>query len=268
LWEKTPFSNGRPLARRSFFNYREGIQQVFDIDVMCDPSTFEYYIEEHGEHDSSVTSWVLNSTAVSDMLSASRDISDRIFLEQVPSARLYLGPVVDALRRNVRLKFDYSPYYRSQTTRGIVLDPYFLKIFRQRWYVTGLNVNDDKIKTYALDRMSAVSVTTDTFSLPDDFDAESFSRDAFGIIFTHGEVYNVVIRADLRQAKYLRTLPLHSSQQEMVHDTFSDFHYRLRITPDLVRELLSFGSSITVMSPPELRAMMVEALKASLDNYE
>ncbi len=268
LWEQTPFSNGRPLARRSFFNYREGIQQVFDIDVMCDPSTFEYYIEEHGEHDSSVTSWVLNSTAVSDMLSASRDVSDRIFLEQVPSARLYLGPVVDALRRNVRLRFDYSPYYRSQSTHGILLDPYFLKIFRQRWYVTGLNVNDDKIKTYALDRMSAVSVTTDTFSLPDDFDAESFSRDAFGIIFTQGEVYNVVIRADLRQAKYLRTLPLHSSQQEMVHDTFSDFHYHLRVTPDLVRELLSFGASVTVMSPPELRAMMVEALKASLDNYE
>ena len=256
------------MARRSFFNYREGIQQVFDITVMCDPSTFEYYIEENDEYDSSVTNWVLNSTSISNMLTASRDISGRIFLEQIPSARLHLDKVVESLRRNVRIKFDYSPYYRSQTTYGIVLEPYFLKIFRQRWYITGLNVRDGKIKTYALDRMAAVNLTTENFSLPADFDPESFSRDAFGIIFSQGEVHNIVIRADLRQAKYLRTLPLHHSQQEMLHDTFSDFHYRMRITPDFVRELLSFGPSVTVISPPELKAMIVESLKATLTNYE
>lgn len=262
-----PFSEGRPLARRSFFNYREGIQQVFDIDIKCDSSTFEYFIEEHDEYDTSVTNWVLNSTSVSNMLSASRDISNRIFLEQIPSARLYLDQIVDAIRRNVRLRFDYSPYYRSQTTTGILLDPYFLKIFRQRWYITGMNITDGKIKTYALDRMSTVNVTTDSFVLPDDFDAESFSRDAFGIIFTQGEVHEIVLRADTRQAKYLRTLPLHPSQQEMLHDTFSDFHYRLRITPDLVREILSFGASVTVISPPQLRVMVKDALKNALDNY-
>ncbi len=268
LWIQAPFSGGRPLARRSFFNYREGIQQVFDITVMCDTSTFEYYIEENDEYDSSVTNWVLNSTSISNMLTASRDISGRIFLEQIPSARLHLDKVVESLRRNVRIKFDYSPYYRSQTTHGIVLEPYFLKIFRQRWYITGLNVRDGKIKTYALDRMAAVNLTTENFSLPADFDPESFSRDAFGIIFSQWEVHNIVIRADLRQAKYLRTLPLHHSQQEMLHDTFSDFHYRMRITPDFVRELLSFGPSVTVISPPELKAMIVESLKATLTNYE
>lgn len=255
------------MARRSFFNYREGIQQVFDIDVKCDPSTFEYYIEERDDYDSSVTNWVLNSTSVSNMLSASRDVSNRIFLEQVPSARRFLDMVVDSLRRNVRLCFDYSPYYRSQTTRGILLEPYFLKIFRQRWYITGFNVADGKIKTYALDRMDSVHVTTESFDVPADFDAASYSRDAFGIIFSQGDVYNVVIRADIRQAKYLRTLPLHQSQQEMIHDSFSDFHYRLRITPDLVRELLSFGPSIEVIAPPQLRAMMEDSLTQTLARY-
>lgn len=267
LWMLSPFSEGKPLARRSFFNYREGIQQVFDIDVKCDPSTFEYYIEERDDYDSSVTNWVLNSTSVSNMLSASRDVSNRIFLEQVPSARRFLDMVVDSLRRNVRLCFDYSPYYRSQTTRGILLEPYFLKIFRQRWYITGFNVADGKIKTYALDRMDSVHVTTESFDVPADFDAASYSRDAFGIIFSQGDVYNVVIRADIRQAKYLRTLPLHQSQQEMIHDSFSDFHYRLRITPDLVRELLSFGPSIEVIAPPQLRAMMEDSLTQTLARY-
>ena len=45
------------------------------------------------------------------------------------------------------------------------------------------------------------------------------------------------------------------------------FTYRMRLTPDLVKELLSFGPNVTVISPPELRAMVTEQLKATLDNY-
>jgi predicted DNA-binding transcriptional regulator YafY len=41
----------------------------------------------------------------------------------------------------------------------------------------------------------------------------------------------------------------------------------MKITPDLIQELLSYGNKITVMSPPELRTAMVDALEKALDNY-
>ena len=107
----------------------------------------------------------------------------------------------------------------------------------------------------------------DVFTIPADFDAESYSQYSFGIIFSHGEVKDIMIRANSQQAKYLRTLPLHHTQNEMVHDEYSMFTYRMRLTPDLVKELLSFGPNVTVISPPELRAMVTEQLKATLDNY-
>ncbi|MDE5828029.1 MAG: WYL domain-containing protein, partial [Duncaniella sp.] len=60
----------------------------------------------------------------------------------------------------------------------------------------------------------------------------------------------------------------HPSQREEIHDSFSDFHYRLRLTPDFVQELLSLGADVKVISPPELRAMVTDALHKALDQYE
>ena len=267
-WKKSPYSNGEPLPRRTFYNYRMAIEDLFKVNIECNPSTFEYYIDEGDPHNEGVTNWLLNTTAMNNVLSESRDISNRIFIEDVPSAREFLATVIDALKEYHQIKFTYQPYSRTNATPDVVVEPYFLKIFRQRWYVTGLNVKENKIKTYALDRMKDVVVLQETFEIPDDFDAESYIKYSFGIVFSQGEVKNVSIKTDSRQAKYLRALPLHSSQQEMIHDSYSIFNYRLRITPDFVQELLSHGPSVTVIEPPELKAMIVTSLEESLANYK
>ena len=205
---------------------------------------------------------------MSNVLSNVSDISDCIFLEDVSSARLYLSQVISALRGRHPLRFTYRPYTRVNPTRDVVVEPYFLKIFRQRWYVTGLNVRDGLVKTYALDRMEDVRVDAETFERDPSFDPESFVKDSFGIIFTQAEPRDVVIRTSPRQAKYLRALPLHPSQHEEIHDDYSLFHYRLRLTPDLVQELLSHGPDIRVVEPPELRAMVTTALRDALKQYD
>lgn len=78
----------------------------------------------------------------------------------------------------------------------------------------------------------------------------------------------MTLKVSPRQAKYFRALPLHHSQEEMIHDQYSIFNYHLRLTPDFVQELLSYGPNVTVLAPAELRAMIVNNLQQSLDNYE
>lgn len=267
-WKKSPFSNGEALPRRTFYNYRMAIEELFKINIECNSSTFEYYIDESDAHSESVTNWLLNSAATSNVLSDSRDVAHRIFLENVPSARDYLSIVIDALKEYHQIKFSYQPYSRLSATHDIIVEPYFLKIFRQRWYVTGRNVKEDKVKTYALDRMKDVVVMQECFEMPDDFDAEQYIKYSYGIIFSQGEIKNVAIKTDSRQAKYIRALPLHHSQQEIIHDSYSIFNYKIRITPDFMQELLSFGPSIVVMEPPELKAMIVTSLEETLANYK
>ncbi len=268
LWMKSQFSDGNPLPRRTFYNYRNAIEELFNISIECNPKTYEYSIAGSDEgHDGSITDWLLNSATVSDVMGDIREIADRVFLEDVPSARRYLATVIGALRENHPLRFTYHPYTRTNPTTGVVVEPYFLKIFRQRWYVTGMNVKDKTVKTYALDRMTDVTVGDTVFEVPADFNAAEFVRDAFGIVFTKGVTHRVALKTDARQAKYFRALPLHPTQTEVVHDNYSIFYYSLRLTPDFVQEILSLGPKVEVVAPPELKAMVVESLRESLKLY-
>lgn len=269
LWVRSGVGDGNPLPRRTFYNYREAIEELFGITIEVNPRTYEYYIASDGdEHKEGMTDWLLNSAAMSNVLSNVSDVSDRIFLEDVPSSRTCLSQVISALRDRHPIRFTYSPYTRSKPSPGVVIDPYFLKIFRQRWYITGLNHADERIKTYALDRMLDVAILDETFTETEDFELAEYVADTFGIIFSSGATHEVVLRTDTRQAKYFRTLPLHPSQREIIHDDFSEFHLRLRLTADFVGELLSLGPRVKVISPPELRAMVIADLRAALEQYE
>jgi hypothetical protein len=267
-WQNASCNDGSHLCRRTLFNYRRAIQELFNISIECDPSTYEYYIDEDNPHDKSVTNWLLNSRFVTDVLSSARDISDRIFLEEVPSARDHLGVVISSIQEGRRLSFDYHNYTRSRPSKDVLFEPYFLKIFKQRWYTVGRHVQENKIKTYALDRMMNAVVGSEHYTMPADFDPEVYFRDAFGIVVTQNEAKDIAIRADHRNANYLRDLPLHHSQHEVVHDGFSIFYYHMRITGDLVAELLSYGSRLQIISPPELKAMLVGEYSKALKLYE
>lgn len=268
-WLRSDISEGKPLARRTFFHYRDGIEQMFDINIQCDKATFEYYIDDSGgESNARLRSWLVDSVSMSGMLSNAHDISGRIMLENVPSAREHLPVIIDALKQNHRIRFSYKSYTRSLPTDGIVLEPYFVKIFKQLWYVIGLNVKDGLIKTYSLDRMSHLNLMQETFTMPENIKPTEFFKDCFGIITNQNSAKRIVLRVEPTQAKYFRALPLHSSQQEEVHDDYSIFSYKMRITYDLKEELMSHGASIEVLEPKELKTLIRTELEQALKNYQ
>lgn len=267
LWMRSSLSDGQPIPRRTFFNYREAIEEMFNVNIVFNSSTNEYSVEDIDDNKS-MTEWVLNSMAVTNLLNDSREVAGLIVLENIPSARDYLNISINALKERRRMSFTYHSYTRLSPKPGIVIEPYFLKIFRQRWYVTGRVVSDRAVKTYALDRMSDVKLLTEDYVIPDDFDATTYFRDSYGIVVNQGEVKDVVLKVEPRQAKCFRALPLHHSQQETVNDGYSLFSYRLKLSDDFVQELLSYGPKVTVIKPTELRVIVTNSLRESLKNYE
>jgi hypothetical protein len=269
LWMRSDFSNGEPLPRRTFYNYREGIADTLGIDIEFNKSTYEYHIANDGSESASKRQqWLLDSMSISGMVSSSVDLSSRIILENVPSAREFLPTVVDAMRQNQRLKFSYKRYRRVNKQYGIVLEPYFVKIFKQLWYVIGYNTADKMIKTYSLDRMSDVIILDEQFEMPQDFDAEAFFADCYGISTSRAEAKRISLKVEPTQAKYFRALPLHPSQQEEVHDNYSIFRYKMYNTYDLRERLLSHGSGVEVLEPRELKTQIIDEMKKALANYE
>jgi predicted DNA-binding transcriptional regulator YafY len=171
------------------------------------------------------------------------------------------------MKQSCRIRFSYKSYTRVQRVNGVVLEPYFVKIFKQLWYVIGRNVKDGQIKTYALDRMSQLNLLHDNFEMPASIKPSEFFKDCFGIITNKNKAKRVVLRVEPTQAKYFRALPLHHSQREEIHDDYSVFTYRMRITYDLKEEIMSHGASIEVLEPAELKTIILNELQQAINNY-
>jgi hypothetical protein len=268
-WANSSVANGETrIPRRTFYNYRQAIEELFSVTILCDPATYEYYIEEEpGSAGEQITNWLLNASATSNVLQGSREIASRIMLEDVPSAREHLSAMMEALRDCRAVCFDYHPYSRVNPNRDVEIEPWFLRIYRQIWYVTGREIASGKDKTYALDRISNLTILSRHFTLPADVDPKQYFKDAYGIMVDKANAKKVVLRVDPRRAKYLRALPLHPSQEEQINDGYSRFTYNICLTNDFVAELISMGNQVTVEAPKELRAMVVTSLRNTLANY-
>ncbi len=266
LWMQSKHSDGNPLADRTFYHYRRGIEQTFDIEIACDAGG-EYYINTHGSEEvRQFTNWILNSNATTTTVQELGTTSGRVEMEDVPSAREFLPVVSDAMRNSRKVVFTYAGFTKSRPEVGILFSPYFLKIYKQRWYMFG-EKDGGGMRTYALDRVTEMEITSELFKMPIDIDMSEYFGNIIGVTTSKADIRDVEIRTTPTQAKYLRALPLHSTQQEEVHDFYSVFRYKLKLNYELVSELLAMGPEVVVMAPRELQVMVTERLRETLSNY-
>lgn len=268
IWRESGISNGEELPDRTFYHYRRSIEEIFNIRIECDKSG-RYFIDEDGSSLSkSITNTLLESAAVSSVVQNTNFPAGRMEIEDVPSAREFLPIVVEGIKLSRKLEFTYAGFSRSRSETGIVFEPYFLKRYKQRWYMIGLKEKGSSIRTYALDRVTQMVITDDNFDMPDASAIKDLFSNIVGVTTSQAPVRNVILRVTPTQAKYFRALPLHPSQNEEVGDSFSLFTYKLKLNYELVHEILSFGDAVAVESPKELKAMVVTELKQTLAKYE
>ena len=258
LWEHSAVNeDGRDLAPRTFANHVAAIADIFGIDITCDRRNNTYYIENDDDLDGNgLRSWMLDALSMNSLLNESASIKDRIIFEDVPSSHQFLTTVIHAIRDNRKLKVRYQGY-RMEEERTFELEPYFIREFKRRWYLYGHKDYDKDFKPhmYALDRMLSVEVLPDTFKRPTDLDAKAWFQSLYGVRkYDDMKPQQVILKVYGKQVRYFRSLPLHSSQEEIeTHRDHSIFAYNLAPDYDFKQDILSFGDTIEVMAPQSLR---------------
>ncbi len=269
LWLRSALSDGRPIPERTFFHYRRAIEENFRIEISCTRAG-EYYIDSSDQNpqERHLTNYLLDSYAVNNAMKETTTESSRIAVEDVPSAREFLPLVLDALSRNEKIEFTYAGFNRSRHEKEIIFHPYFVKRYKQRWYMVGLKEAAHSIRTYALDRVKEMKILSRTFLLPPNITHASLFDNVIGVTSSKAPVRVVKLMTDPTQAKYFRALPFHASQQEEIHDSYSIFTFRLKLNYELVHEILGLGSSVKVLQPRELELMVRNELEAALSLYD
>lgn len=268
LWVRSGVADGNPLPDRTFYHYRRSIEEIFNITIDCD-SAGKYFINSpKSVRSHALTNWLLDSMAVSSALNENQPGEERIEIEEVPSAREFLPMVLEAIKDSVKICFTYAGFSRARAETKIYFHPYFLKRYKQRWYMIGLKEKGNSIRTYALDRIREMVLVKESFKKPGSITLQQLFSNIVGVTTSKAPVRTVRLKTTPIQAKYFRALPFHSSQTEEVHDDYSIFSYRLQLNYELAHEILGLGDAVKVLEPPELKIMVVNQLQEALSQYE
>ena len=271
-WLDSEISEGIGLPVRTFHKWRVAIEELFGLNIECDcRSGYQYYISDIDEiKDWDVRRWLLNSISISNLLMDNRHLKDRILLENVPSGQEYLSEIIDAMKKRLCVQITYRSFGRDKSSTFEV-EPYCVKLFKQRWYLVARNPYYDQIRIYSLDRIHHLETLTDQpFEMSAAFSPSGYFQEYYGVTVDHThEVGTVRLKVSATQANYFRSLPLHHSQQEVeTADDYSIFQLHIRPTYDFLQEILRNGESVEVLEPQWFREEIAGMVKRMCDKYK
>ena len=269
-WIKNDMSDGEPLSRATFNRYKEAIEEIFDLTIDCQrKGGYLYSIKNESMLKSNkYQNWLLDTLSVSNMLIESDSLQSRILLENIPAGKQYLQLIINAMKQDHKLQMTYHKF-GQQESYTITIEPYAIKVFKQRWYLLAKSPKRDTPSIYALDRVEYLEETEETFQFPEDFDTEAFFRDCYGVLSTDDKAQRIVIRTYPPYMNYVRTLPLHHSQKEIkTTSQYADFEFYLKPTFDFRQELLAQAHDVEVLRPAKFREEMKEMLEKMLGRYQ
>ena len=264
-WAESDFGGGIPLSRTTFNRHRDAVLDMFGIIIECDRiNGYEYYIaNQEVLKENTVQNWLLTTLSVSNLLTESLSIQNRILLENIPSGGAVLQTVIKAMKDGFMISAEYRRYGVAEPKK-FLMSPYCVKLFRQRWYALCRHRNGF-FGVFSLDRFLRVELSEQRFEIDPDFDAAEYFSECFGIVSeVNAPAIPIIVRAFDSERYFLRDLPLHHTQREIATtDDYSDFEIVMRPTFDFSAHILSRGIMLKVIEPQwladEIRDMHREA---------
>ena len=255
------------LPESNFHRWKDTIELLFDVKIKCNGNN-EYYIEEAADlRDADLRGRLLNLMSMDSLLKDTKELSDQILFEPVPSGEKFLAPIIEAMRDKCVLQMTYQGFGKPRPYT-FPIEPYCLKMFKQRWYVLAYSPGIDQTYLYSLDRIHAIELTTQKYKLPKGFNAEAYFKNAYGTADLNYEPVEVKISISAKQAPYLRSLPLHKSQEEIeTNEEYSIFRYFIIPSYDFKQELYKYGSDVEVLAPESMRNEFAEDAEKTNNMY-
>lgn len=272
LWIEDDLNDRKTLSRTTFYRLRQSIEDMFGIIIKCDNvDNYQYHVDNPEVlKDNSTQTWMLQTLTVNNVLIDSLSVKDRLVLEEIPGGMAYLQTIIKAIKNNHTLNVEYHKFEDPEGYTTLI-EPYCLKVFRQRWYLLGNNISNERgLQVYALDRITHLEETSMNFEMEPDFNAAEFFKNFFGVFIGEDkEPARIVLRAYGKMIPLLRTLPKHHSQKEIATTAeYSEFEYHMAPTFDFKQEILKEGSDLEVLEPASLRNEIIDALTESLSHYQ
>lgn len=173
----------------------------------------------------------------------------------------FLNPLYQYIINNQPVEVEYKPF--TEELKRLVISPYYLKQYNNRWFLLGQNHIENYLQTLALDRIQNVEKSKENF-IETSIDFEEYFDEIIGVTnFQDKEIQEVIIELSEDIIPYIDSKPLHSTQQ------IKGNVLTIYIKPNYELEtlLLSFGEKMKVLAPDDLKNKIYERLQKSINQY-
>jgi predicted DNA-binding transcriptional regulator YafY len=240
------------MSKRTFQRDCEDIAQLFNIEIAYDRPANRYYIKY--DENSKANERIMEAFDTFNSLKLRERLSDFIFFEnRRPAGTEYMQDLIKAIEGEITINIVYERFGQADSFE-ILVEPYALKEFKNRWYLVGKDSVREKIRTYGLDRIQSIEFSNTKFTHPKSFNLNEYFKYCFGIFIPPViKPEKIVLSFTPQIGNYIRTMPLHESQ-EVITDSEQEFRISLYlcITPDFITEIRSYGRGVQVIKPKSL----------------
>lgn len=180
-----------------------------------------------------------------------------------------LGDIYESIIKNRILKISYR-HFRATEAAELIIHPYFLKEFNNRWFLFGWSEKNNRVENMALDRMENIKVTTGKYKENVIFDPEIYFSNIIGVTNIAGaQVEEIELLFHKDRAPYVTTKKLHHSQETV--KTYKDGSCLIKVFLIVNKELksliLGFGDNVEVKKPESLRVEIRNLLVKAIQQY-
>lgn len=182
----------------------------------------------------------------------------------------YIDPLYQAIITKCPVELGYQSF-KAREGNSFKFHPYYLKEYRNRWFVLGIKKRKEPVLTLALDRITHLKPCSDSYiEKKSDFQISDYLRDVLGVtVNTGGIAETVTLLADPQTAPYIVTKPIHHSQQ-VIETTAAGTLFSLHVQHnfELEREILGFGGHVKVLGPERLKRRIKDCLEQAIEQYQ
>ena len=181
----------------------------------------------------------------------------------------WLTPILDATSNHQPLKIVYRNYKNSEIEKTLIVHPWYVKQYNNRWFLFALDDQRYYITNLALDRIQSLEISEDTPFMPNEnINFEEYFNDVIGVTIPKDDVVKIriVLKFSKAQFPYITSKPLHPSQEIL---SLEDCTLAIEVRPnyELDQLILSFGPDVEVLEPTEYKEYIKGKLVENLQKY-
>lgn len=174
----------------------------------------------------------------------------------------------NAIQNEITLKVKYQGFKQNNASE-VVLHPWYLKQFNNRWFLFGLNEEHKTITNFALDRIIEFEESKIKFRKNDDINFEEYFEDAVGVtVKKDAPIEKLLIKLTKDIWPYIESKPLHGSQKiksKGENDVLIELN--VQINHELLALLFSYMDNLEIIEPKSLRQTVKQLSNSIYNKY-